>query len=310
MLRLYTFLIISAILAVAVLGGIFGFDRMYRSEKVFLVVTQFDVPQSAHMIKNIAHIVDIYTHENFYDVRIKMESHKGSDVFSLITIGHGTRDIQRAESEITRVLEKRLQEYYGDNVALHVLSYDRVPHERMITMAIPYIVMLCVAVALIASVLAFFHVFDRMREDRSGEMAHVDGKKIFEKFHIQNRITDIETASAVEKKEEHFSQEYVNNGQESVQNEVASETMTDADASSVQIDHSPEVNTAVEASMPDGLQTIPGNLPVVDVSKLGFSKRHQKESDNNDDRKNDTVVTEPTEEELKARLNELLNGKL
>jgi hypothetical protein len=61
------------------------------------------------------------------------------------------------------------------------------------------------------------------------------------------------------------------------------------------------------SATPAGLQTTPGNLPVINLDEIGFSKESTENEDvcadvNNDD--------EPTEEELKARLNDLLSGKL
>jgi hypothetical protein len=58
---------------------------------------------------------------------------------------------------------------------------------------------------------------------------------------------------------------------------------------------------------PAGLQTTPGNLPVINLDEIGFGGDSTKNEDVCTDVNNDD---EPTEEELKARLNDLLSGKL
>jgi hypothetical protein len=66
-------------------------------------------------------------------------------------------------------------------------------------------------------------------------------------------------------------------------------------------------DTDTISGTPAGLQTTPGNLPVIDINEIGFEGC----AENNEDTCSDEDVNaEPTEEELKARLNELLNGKL
>ena len=61
-----------------------------------------------------------------------------------------------------------------------------------------------------------------------------------------------------------------------------------------------------KSEMPEVLPTTPGNLPVVDVSDFGLDDTENSEEMNTQEEE----LAEPTEEELKARLNELLGGKL
>ena len=291
MLRLYTLLIIGAIGVAALVGIFLGFESSYRSDATFLIVTQQNSVSAERVIVNSIYIISAYMNEQVEgsaeNTQVIAEQIEDSDILSITTIGQTIDHVRAIEKNTFSMFIKSVKKYYGDDVAVHMVFHDATPQERMITKSVPYILMLCIITGLVASILAIFHVFDHMRHDKERDMAHVDGKRIFEKFNATKKTDDGEEKEDVispeeivqESKNIDFMKEQTQKKDIVKHAAVKNKSnMPEEDVIVLKDATTVDMKKKSDVPMPDGLQTIPGNLPVVDVSTLGFSKKNQSEN--------------------------------
>jgi hypothetical protein len=207
-----------------------------------------------------------------------------------------------------------------DDIIMYVVSTDTVPRMNVFVAYMPYALMIIIAIGAIAGVFAIFSLIDAMRYPAQYNIARtMDGRKIFEKFHtpyaepIDAKQNDVESRIFAQKANEIDDNDHrkLDNDNEYIKtkNENVELIHTERDHSMSVEEKSASVakNEFMidHAGTPEGLVSIPGNLPVVDVESLGFPLSHDAQ-----DRVDEGNIAEATEEELKERLNQLLSGKL
>jgi hypothetical protein len=313
MMKIYMSLIVAAIVAIVIYIMWIGSGGAYSMQTIFLVVPKDHViaVQSSHVMDNILYIIDSSLPKNAH-----ITHRENTGVFTLTVSGDRISAVQKDHTNIVQTISSNVKKYYHmpDDIVMYVVSNDAQPRKNSFMILMPYLLMTIIAIGAIAGVFAIFSLFDALRETRKdGHTQPMDGKKIFEKFHAK----DFSTTDAMIDRDHMQERSRADQGSllqdkhvnENNKNVVKDEKQKTMDTSQVRHeDPVPFVHTDSESlsvDIPEGFATIPGNLPVVDVARLGFASKN--------DAKADAVehdIKEPTEEELKARLNQLLNGKL
>lgn len=318
-MKIYTSLIVAAIVAIMIYIVWIGSSGAYHMQTVFLVVPQDHViaEQSLQVMNDILYIIESSLPQ---DAHIAHREQSG--VFILTVSGDRISDVQRLHHNIVQTISRNVKKYYDipDGIVIHVVSSDVQPQKNSLMVFAPYVLMIIIAVGAIAGVFAIFNLFDALRETQdSAIMRPMDGKKIFEKFHTRHTSSldknnidrdhhiEITDADSMYDDQEASS---LNKNVEDHNVNVHKEILHTTPITSHMHYEDPEIlistdNKKMSVDTPEGFATIPGNLPIVDVAQLGFVTRKNTKVDVSED-----DVKEPTEEELKARLNQLLNGKL
>lgn len=316
MIRLYTFLIFSAI--IVVLGYIFFILPRYDyvSQTKLLIVPQDIVIASNadHVMNNIVLIARSAVEENEnvmkYGAHVELERITDHDVMTISVFSHNAKDGAILQKSALKNILQEIDAFYAlsSDISIKTISQDNVPQKTYVAKYAPYVLMVSIAIGVISGVLAIFYLIDRMRDEKDYDDA-IDGKKIFEKYNDVQKKHNVHTMqNDVQKKEEDDNDDIVavipSIELEEEDESVAEEVLEDIKKEDVETEEEIKEELQKEGVVPSGLPTTPGNLPVVDVDNLGFSQ------DKNDGVSEINDEKEPTEEELKARLNELLNGKL
>ncbi len=307
--RLYTVLIFIAILGMCVYLFFVALQPQYFSRTSFVFVPENELigTHMNNVLNDVVFIMQESLNEDAvlakYGANIKIEHIDQTDIVSVAVYARSINTTTFVEKYVLEKISQDVHTYYAtDVVSMQVVQHDRVPQKTMTALVVPYIVMFFIATGLIGGVFTLFHYIDQLR-DRHTPTLSINGKKIFEKFHKGHQEIHVmrydepaikETELPVESLKDLLVEE-----KESVEehDEIALKEEVIAPIHA----HKP----AVEIAIPDGVSATPGNLPIVDVSALGFAKpkREKQEVDMEQ-------YKEPTEDELKARLNALLNGKL
>jgi hypothetical protein len=310
------FLIFSAI--IIVLGYIFFILPRYDyvSQTTFLIV-----PKNARIASNAnATVNDIafIARESLSDlskknVAVDVDRIEDHDIMIMSVFSHNPKDTVVAEKKvITTAIQAIAKNYDIDqDILLKVIAKDNAPQRTFLASYAPYVVMVVIIVGVFAGVLLLFSLVSRMRNDH--KRSHlVNGEKIFARYHAD--VDSIKKNSTFQKNDENDKSDYVTTVAKSdakidvvdhLKNKVKQKNAIEDEESQIKKIQEDALDMK-ENILPSGLPATPGNLPVVDLEKIGFSSQ---ETQNNIFKKEDDVQ-EPTEEELKARLNELLNGKL
>jgi len=234
---------------------------------------------------------------------------------------NSVEDVQLIENSVIKESLKGVSKYYTINTDFTMKVVDRkVAEKTMLSYIATYLVITFVAIGLVAGIFALVYMLGILRlQDEYDE--NINGKKIFANYHSdnkhlqhenkQNEIVanedDVDNIIEIEKKyEDTIKTESAIEIDEDIlvddvatvneQNEFIDEYETDTQKTS----------STITSSVPEGLPTTPSNLPVIDLGDFGFNDEIKSEESTQET--NETA--EPTEEELKARLNELLDGKL
>ncbi len=251
------------------------------------------------------------------DVRVSVQQVGKSDAVRITVYGAHIRDVVEAMRNILAAAERDVQAVYGADVRFSVLHADRTVQKRMIVAAAPYGAMIAGATALIMATLWFFDQYGQRRAQRPVPQSPWEARRIFASVHAPS-VRDTHGVPS------HSTSEQVHgDGYDSSRDDVAHQsttqrqkdaTLPEEQGSTPSLGHrdiESVVTSAAPVHLPSGLQTTPGNLPVVDVTTLGIAHATQKTPHVNDDpTASAPSSTEPTEEELKARLNALLSGNL
>lgn len=305
--RLYTVLIFIAILSMCVYMFFVASRPQYVTHTTLLLMPESE--QIGSYMERVTADVAFIMQESMRDdamlakhgVIVSIETVKGANMISVNVFVKNISVARSIEEYVQQTILQKVRQYYQvDDLAIKVVRQDVVPQKTIIAEFVPYMVMICIALGLIAGVFALFHYIEQIRAYHEPVLP-IDGKKIFEKFHnslSSFSLTDKNTQvdNVIEKNdviETPFLDENV------VINEV--NVATEEDVKITQQKTIP----AADIAIPDGISATPGNLPIVDVSALGFARSKKETSEVHAEEYN-----EPTEEELKARLNALLSGKL
>ncbi|PID52183.1 MAG: hypothetical protein CR972_03510 [Candidatus Moraniibacteriota bacterium] len=301
MIRLYTFLIFSAI--IVVLGYIlFILPRHdYISQTRLLIIPQNAVvaAHTDNVMNNMALIAEEAANDNDvvkrYNARVEVHHLEKHSVLSISVFSHTVADSANLQKTVLRDILKEINQSYSltSDVSITVLSQQNMPAEKTLSAVFaPYILIFFILVGIVAGVFAIFYIVDCMREEKEYNEV-IDGKKIFERYNDVGQKNDVHIIE--QDKKDMIKEGVIDEVKVREKNKVIKEDIQKEKYS----------NPQKEDAIPSGLPTTPGNLPVVDVNVLGFSQ-----DKNTNDAKEIENNKEPTEEELKARLNELLSGKL
>ncbi len=314
MIRLYTLFIIAAIISVF----LYVFVIVPRADYVMQTTVLIDSRNPTvfanidHIVNNIVYIAreSVASSNEVGNVMqyVHVERITNTDMISIAIYADAKDNMRNIQTKVYNTIFNNVQKYYTINkdISVKIIHKDQESKKTISAGVVPYVLMIVIAMGAIAGVLALFQMIDLMRDVKS-EKNTIDGKKIFEKYqpnilseYMQREDKDVKPR-AQEKKEEH---KEVATAIQSVTQVKKAEKIQEVALK----EEKKEIVAPIthKTSVPDGLPTIPGNLPVVDISALGFRKRDADIINS----QIDVSPAEPTEEELKARLNELLNGKL
>ncbi len=326
MIRLYTSLIIIAIITVLVYVFFILPQPDYTRTLTLMVI-----PQKTHIaayadtaLNDIVFIAQNVADGNetriTRDAEVKIDREKDHNLFTIKTKAHSPKDVRAVERHVVKNIYTQLNRYYvlGSDMRIQSVSTTDI-YKTPLVVAAPYVVMVVVAIGLIAGVFALFHTMEKPPKLQITKQ-DIDGKRIFERYRMESRVPMTGEISPsferkeeiVEEKRESVEKEEINNEEENITEKKAQKTKNEKnvikDDAQKEKDLAQIVSTtAKSATVPSNLPTTPGNLPVVDISDFGFGASNEEE---NNEEIIDDIESDPTEEELKARLNELLDGKL
>ncbi len=321
MIRLYTFLIFVAIIAV-VLYGVFVMPKSdYVGKRDLLII-----PNNVTIASNANNIINdlVFIAENAvvgnidiekYNAQVEIERLADADIIHIIVYADSTGDVLIVEDSILKSIILDFEKYYDINTDFSIkILNNKELSKTVISGVVSYILMIIIAIGTIAGVFALFYMINLVREKKTHD-ENIDGKKIFAQYNsdkelMSEELIDESDESVIEVGDADIStQEDID--EFSIEPEIEAitenheEVINDVSGDYVKLENTP----LKESLVPEGLPTTPGNLPIADIGEFGGAKSILIE--NSEDIKNtDNNDTEPTEEELKARLNELLNGKL
>lgn len=315
-MKIYTSLIVAAIAAIMIYVFLIGPRGIYNMQTVFLIVPQdhATATQNFKVMNDIFYIID-----SSLPKKTHITHRENTGVFILTVSGDRISDVQKIHHSVVQTISRNVKKYYHmpDDIVIHVVSSDAQPQKNSLLVFAPYFLMTVIAVGAIAGVFAIFSLFDALREARSDVNTRpMDGKKIFEKFHTNQTSSpdalniqreQIQKTTHDDRRSLSLDERTDENEKNANKEEQKAATTTSRVRSKESVPFAVDGSETLSVDTPEGFAAIPGNLPVIDVAQLGFTSK------NKNDEKNDTVehnVKEPTEEELKARLNQLLNGKL
>lgn len=239
-----------------------------------------------------------------YDANVKVTRVKDHNAIHIAVYGHTEKDVSHLEISALAGVRDSIARYYvfGDDLSIEIISKDMYAHKTTSAYFAPYVLMITISLGLIAGIFALFYMIDLVR-DKKTYSDSLNAKKIFRTYHTNHRSEEVRDASLDDPVE------YVAPIGEREEKTVQEVDVTTPVAQKKEVVHDIKYDNAAvkQARVPDGLSATPSNLPIVDLDVIGFTNEG-----NNVLATEDEVdsITEPTEEELKARLNELLNGKL
>ena len=306
--RLYTVLIFIAILGMCVYLFFVALQPQYFSRTSFVFVPENELigTHMNYVLNDVVFIMQESLDEDVvlakYGADVEIKHIDQTDIVSVAVYARSINATTFVEKYVFEQITQNVHTYYAtDVVSMKIVQHDRIPQKTTTALVVPYIVMFFIATGLIAGVFTLFHYIDQLRDRRTPTLS-INGKKIFEKFHSSDQEIH------VMRYDEPVTQETelpVESPKDLVVEEILAEDHIEAKSEEEIIVPIQVHKPAVEIAIPDGVSATPGNLPIVDVSALGFAKP-KKEQQGVDMEQ----YKEPTEDELKARLNALLNGKL
>jgi capsular polysaccharide biosynthesis protein len=280
----------------------------YVSHTSFIITQKDHAIQFTQMDRVVNDIVFI-AQESIYDnsvvkqynARVNIASAGDANVILIDVYAKDPRVIKNVEKNVFEEMTKSVRMYYTeDAVSMRTLHHDRMPQHTRFSRFFTYGIMVVIVAGIVAGVRVLYYYIDQTRDKRV-RVTSLDGKKIFEKFHfnpvMEKHEEDAQPKAQKDKEEEII----ISESDHKIDQQSKEETKKEQ---SLAYTEAKDVRTMNVATIPGGLAATPGNLPVVDVGALGFVTTQS--------RINESAVetNEPTEDELKARLNDLLRGKL
>jgi len=329
MIRLYTFLIFVAIATVILYVFFVGLQPDYVGKTSLLMIPQTELIASDtdNVTNNIVFMSQSSLEHNISieenDAKVEVMKLPGTSIIQFVVYAQSANDVQLIKNNVIRGALVEVSKYYDINTDFSMRVVKKETAQRtMASIIVPYFVIGLVIVGLIAGIFALFYLIDLLRM-KSEYDANIDGRKIFADYH-SDEITDDDEQDGIIFEDEIVADDKTESDIADIE-DVEETILKDNDevekeilAIEKDIDKTTEAKSAdndtviekstfkTTAPTPEGLSTTPGNLPVVDVSAFGLGNDVSPQSDEQSTDKS----TEPTEEELKARLNELLDGKL
>ncbi len=323
MIRLYTFLIFVAIIAV-VLYGVFVMPKSdYVGKRDLLIIpNNVTIASNANnIINDLVFIAEGASAGNTdiekYNAQVEIDRLADADIIHIIVYADSTRNVLIVEDSILKSVILDFEKYYDINTDFSIKILDNNELSKTVTSGvISYVLMIIIAIGAIAGVFALFHMINLVREKKTYD-ENIDGEKIFSQYNsdkelmneelideFDESVIEVDNADiSVQENIDEFVTEPEMEKEEMIENHE--EAINDVSSDYVKLEDTP----FKDALVPEGLPTTPGNLPIADIGDFGGAKSTLAE-DSKDIKNTDNNDTEPTEEELKARLNELLNGKL
>ncbi len=325
MIRLYTFLIFVAIFTI-ILYSIFVMPNPDFVGKTDLLIVPENLTSATNIDNTVNDMVFVSSAEmsnntqlGKYNVDVKITKIPEHDIINISIFANSQKDIQSIEETVILSVVESIKKHYSVNedFTIKIIQKSDIVKTDVAIFA-PYILMITVAVGLIAGVLTLFYMIDMLRE-KSEYDENIDGEKIFAQYKnqkTQELDSDIKDEDIKSDNDEFVEESFV---KDELVDEYVDENKNNENLPKNQITTKEVVekksNTVTTATMPsspipEGLPTTPGNLPVVDVSDFGITTENNTTDSIPTEEDCEAGKTEPTEEELKARLNELLSGKL
>ncbi len=325
MIRLYTLLIFVAI-ATVLLYVFFVMPRPEFVGKTSLLVVAENATSAInldHTINDIVYISQDVAQHNIevqkYDADVKISRVKDHNIIEVDVFANSIEDVDATEYSVMKDITKYIKKQYSldKDLSITVVVKDGVRQTDLARVA-PYIVMIVIAVGVIAGVLALFYLFDTKQHSKDEYDENIDGEKIFAHYNTQtfddaesDVIEKVDTDNVVgeieiEENTDSYEDEKFDDLDEEKIIEQEVKELSELVTKELEDEEKEKVINNINTASPDGLQTTPGNLPVINMDELGFGSAVV--DDASLEMEQDDV--EPTEEELKARLNELLSGKL
>ena len=319
MIRLYTFLIFVAISTV-VLYVVFIIPQSDFVGKTSLLI----IPKTTIIASNadntvndivfianeaVAYNIDVQSYGAVVDVR-RLKSH---DIVQIVVQTKAENDVAFIEKSVLKSVVSGIEKYYTINADFSIkIIQTQVAQKNIIVQIASYILMIAVAIGLIAGVLALSYMVNLVRQRNEYE-DNINGEKIFAGYHVDkiDKNINISESEDVNYKGEKVDDDYVSEQPDEEDDLTVEKEITQSEQreeSAVGVESQMNDMSLTSISAPDGLSTTPGNLPIIDASDFGLDNTSEITTNENKDLGIDDG--EPTEEELKARLNELLNGKL
>ncbi len=311
---------ILSLVALAIAGACVLVARQMPYGAQTTVVPVVHSGSSAAVPQTTAYVMRLFAEDlaqTRRDVRVAVKREGDSDAVHVTVSGVQARVVAETMRDVLVSNERTMQTVYGADVRFSVLRADRIVQKRAIVMRAPYGAMIAFAAALLFAVLWFFDMRTRRTVQRPAPMSPWEARRIFASVHAP--LSDTPSTHM---------QSQQSSG--SVQDGVQEDHVTQPDDTEMQKDATlpmekgvPPMRTrtvptptpaGLPVHLPSGLQTTPGNLPVVDVATLGIAHTDMPaptaKADSSPGTDDALHTAEPTTEELKARLNALLGGTL
>ncbi len=314
MIRLYTFLIFVAITAVILYVFFVMPQPNYVSKTSLLIIPKTEIVASNidNVIDNLAFVAQnsLNNKEVFENdvVKIDVARLSNTSIIQFTTRTKFPTNIGNIENTVIKEAFIEISKYYdlNDDFAIKIVKREGM-HKAKFSIVALYSVIVIAIIGLIAGILALFYMIDILKM-RSEYNENINAKKIFADYksdkQLYNTIDEDEVTI-----DNNRNIQKVSDDIEIIKDKIDKNNNINVDSESeVENEKNIEKETTLTtgSEMPEVLPTTPGNLPVVDVSDFGFKDDASSEKLIQEEKE----MTEPTEEELKARLNELLNGKL
>lgn len=271
---------------------------------------------SSALAHNIVYFFDLYAHDlaatdASADVTARVVG--ASDVVRVTAYGATPQSAVQALRDAHTAVQRDVQAVYGTTVTMATLRTDHTVTRRAIVALAPYGIMIAVAVMAVVAVMWFFEMRENARM-ASSVVPSWEARRVFASVHppTQKHTSVPTVAQLTDKKNSataHIDADASVTPPASQTHGVAQEQKDDTIAMATpavaqsQTEQSSVTPSPAPVSLPSGLQTTPGNLPVVDVTALGIVPTDPVAPHTEN-------APEPTEAELKARLNALLGGTL
>jgi len=304
MIRLYTFLVFIAVITVSFCGFFLASGQSYE-RTVALLVEQTQGSDNENIAGDIAFISQKVLNNkdtmNEYEfASVAVERISDTNILIFTTRAGSPKDIVHIENMALKKVFANLSKFYNlkKDVTFTIINKSDIKKTVLADICL-YLIILFGVIGIFAGILLIKNIFDDNYIKR--QETDIDAKEIFAHFHDKNFSNS--------KEDDLTNDDFIKND-----NNSDSSTQTEKKKTGNNKQHDTnnknkgkiEIDKNIQSkSIPEGLVATPGNLPVVDASDFGISMGNvgDEDLDEIDD-------DEPTEEELKKRLNQLLNGDL
>ena len=331
MIRLYTFLIFVAI-ATVILYVFFVMPQPDYVGKTSLLITpqtQLIASDTDSVMNNIVFMTQSVLSGSDVikegDAKVSVARLSGTSIVQFIVRAESAVSVGNVKNIVIKEALAEVSKYYDINTDFTIKVVEKeVAHKTTLSTFALYVVMVVVAIGLIAGLFALFYVIDLFRMKNEYD-ENIDGKKIFADYYsdkiLHNHENDNNGSEGIIVMNNDDNKDG-DTGEIEKKKNIIKKDEDDADSEAAAVDKvvaNPKHETVSDEAIiekptfiatsgaPEGLPTTPGNLPVVDMNDFGPGENA---SSDGADIQNAEDLVEPTEEELKARLNELLDGKL